>query len=486
MDHPSPAAPGARLPPIAVDLDGSLLRIDTLHESLCSFAKSDPAGMAGALLRIREGKAAFKRSVAEAAELDVETLPFDEELLAWLRAEQAGGRRLGLFTAADQSVADAVAARLPGLFEVVRGSDGHLNLSGARKADAIAAEFPEGFCYVGNAAVDVPIFARAEAAILVGDVARLRGMLPPGSRVEAEFPAPAAGWAVWRKALRLSHWSKNLLVFVAPLLGFPVDRAPATLLEAVLLFVLMGMVASASYLANDLFDLSADRRHPVKRYRPLAAGLITAQQGALVSAGMLAAAFLLSLVLLPYLATLVLGVYLVTTTCYSFALKRMPIVDVITLAGLFTVRILAGSALLEERVSLWLLTFSMLFFVGLAMVKRYAELDRVVAAGGAGIDSRGYTAKDLALLLGAGLASGFSAIVIFTIYLIQEQYPREIYGTPGLLWMMVPIIMVWLLRVWHLTLHGRMNEDPVAFALTDRFSLGLGVVSAIVLVAAWG
>lgn len=476
----------ARLLPIAVDLDGSLLRIDTLHESLCSFVKCDLAGMANTLLRMREGKAAFKRSVAEVTKLDVETLPFDEGLLAWLQAEHEKGRRLGLFTAADQSVADAMANRLPGLFEVVRGSDGHTNLSGTIKADAIAAEYPEGFCYVGNAAVDVPIFARAEASILVGDTAKLRAMLPVGSKVEAEFPVSAPGWRVWCKALRLSHWSKNMLVFVAPLLGFPVDRAPATLFEAVLLFMLMGMVASAGYLANDLFDLSADRRHPVKRNRPLAAGCITAQQGAFVSAGLLAAAFLLSLLLLPPIATLLLGVYLVTTACYSFALKRIPIVDVITLACLFTVRILAGSVLLEERVSLWLLTFSMLFFVGLAMVKRYAELDRVVAAGGAGIDSRGYTAKDLALLLSAGLASGFSAIVILTIYLIQEQYPRDVYGMPGLLWMMVPIIMVWLLRVWHLALHGKMNEDPVAFALTDRFSLSLGVILAIVLVAAWG
>jgi len=481
-----PVSSTARLAPIAVDLDGSLLRIDTLHESLCSFLKCSPAGVAGALLRIREGKAAFKRSVSEAAELDVETLPLDEGLLDWLRAEHARGRRLGLFTAADQSIADAVAERLPGLFDVVRGSDGRINLSGDRKADAIAAEFPEGFCYVGNAAVDVPIFARAEAAILVGDVAKLRAMLPPGSQVEAEFPAPAAGWQVWRKALRLSHWSKNLLVFVAPLLGFPVEGAPATLFEAVLLFVLMGMLASATYLANDLFDLAADRRHPVKRYRPLAAGLITAHQAVLVAGGLVGAAFLLSLAFLPWLATLVLAIYHLVTTCYSFALKRMPILDVITLASLFTVRILAGAALLEERVSLWLLTFSMLFFVGLAMVKRFAELERVVASGGEGIDSRGYTAKDLPLLLGAGLASGFSAIVIFTIYLIQEQYPRDIYRMPGLLWMMVPIIMVWLLRVWHLALHGRMDEDPVAFALKDRFSLSLGVVSAIVLVAAWG
>ncbi|MEO3470222.1 UbiA family prenyltransferase [Roseomonas sp. CAU 1739] len=471
---------------IAVDLDGSLLCIDTLHESLCSFLKCDPAGMVSALRGIRRGKSAFKRLVSEVTELDVETLPFNVTLLGWLRAEQARGRRLGLFTAADQAVAEAVAAQLPGLFEVVRGSDGVTNLSGANKADAIAAEFPGGFCYVGNAAADVPIFARAEASILVGDVAKLRAKLPAGSRVEAEFPAAAVDWEVWRRALRLSHWSKNLLVFVAPLLGFPVDGTPAAIFEAVLLFVLMGMVASASYLANDLFDLSADRRHPVKRNRPLAAGLITAQQAVVVSAGMLVAAFLLSLLLLPPLATAVLAVYLVTATFYSLALKRMPIVDIITLACLFTVRVLAGSVLMEERVSLWLLTFSMLFFVGLAMVKRYSELDRVVAAGEAGIDSRGYTAEDLPLLLSAGLAAGFSAIVIFTIYLIQDQYPREIYSMPGLLWIMVPIIMVWLLRVWHLALHGKMNEDPVAFALTDRFSLSLGVVSAIVLVAAWG
>ncbi|MDB5416360.1 MAG: Decaprenyl-phosphate phosphoribosyltransferase [Rubritepida sp.] len=484
--HVSPSPlPDARLLPIAVDLDGSLLHVDTLHESIFTLLKSSPLETAAAFARIRTSKAAFKRSVAETVSLDIAGLPFNMELLAWLRTEHARGRRIGLFTAADQSVADAVAAHLPGLFEVVRGSDGQVNLSGARKAELIAGIFPEGFAYVGNAPVDVPIFARAEAAILVGDVTRLRGMLPAGRRVEAEFPVPAAGWPVWAKAFRLSHWSKNLLVFVAPLLGFPAEGGPTLILQALLLFVLMGVIASASYLINDLFDLAADRQHPIKHARPMASGAITAQEGAFVAAGMLGGALLMSLVLLPPAATLVLLLYLGTTLAYSFVLKRMPIVDVISLAGLFTVRILAGSVLLDVVVSLWLLTFSMLFFVGLAMVKRYAELERVVASGGEGILSRGYTAKDLALLLGAGLASGFSAIVIFTIYLIQEQYPRDIYGTPALLWMMVPIIMVWLLRVWHLALHGKMDEDPVAFALTDRFSLVLGVIAAIVLVAAW-
>ncbi|WP_424813610.1 UbiA family prenyltransferase [Roseococcus sp. YIM B11640] len=475
----------SELLPIAVDLDGSLVRIDTLHEALFALLREAPLSVLSAGTLLRQGKATFKRRIALAHTADVEAMPFNEELLAWLWAERAKGRRIGLFTASDQAVADAVAAHLEGLFDEVRGSDGSTNLSGSRKADAIAAVFPEGFVYVGDAPVDAGVFARADAAVLVGDVPRLRASLPEGRRIEAEFPGQRPGWREWRRALRLSHWSKNLLVFVAPLLGLAVERAPEILLEALLLFILMGMLASATYLVNDLFDLSSDRRHPVKQNRPIASGAISARLGAVAAAGLLAAAFALSLLLLPMQATIALLAYLATTLTYSLALKRMPIVDVITLAILFTIRIFAGSVLMDEAVSLWLLTFSMLFFVGLAMVKRYAELRRVVSEGGGGVSARGYTAADLPLLLGAGLASGFSAIVIFTIYLIQEQYPRDIYRMPALLWILVPIIMVWLLRVWHLALHGRMNEDPVAFALHDRFSLALGAVALLVLALAW-
>jgi 4-hydroxybenzoate polyprenyltransferase len=292
----------------------------------------------------------------------------------------------------------------------------------------------------------------------------------------------ARTWAsTWARALRLRHWAKNLLVFVAPVLAH--EGGFGTLAQALGLFLCMGLLASAAYVVNDLCDLAADRAHPVKRHRPFAAGEIPVRYGVVAVAGLTVAAFLLSLAL-PVGCTAVLAAYLAVTLAYSFVLKRMPVVDVIVLAGLFTLRIVGGGFLVPDGVSPWLLTFAMLFFLGLAVVKRYAEIERGVRCDGEAFGARGYTGKDLPLLLATGVSCGIGAIVIFTIYLINDQYPRAIYRTPQVLWAMTPVLLLWTLRIWHLAVHGRMDEDPVVFALKDRASLWLGTLAAMVLFGA--
>lgn len=468
--------------PLAVDLDGTLIRSDTLHEGFIGCAKAQFSALMDLRHAFKQGKAAFKREVAKRVPFDPTLVPYNDEVLEYLRQEKRAGRRIGLFTAADQLIAKAVADHL-GLFDVVRGSDGVTNLSGARKADAIREEFGPRFSYAGDSNVDQPIFDEAEKVILVGPVERLKSRLSNKDTVETVFPARPAGLKIWAKALRVQHWAKNALVFVAPVLGFQIWSLSVAL-QAVLLFVLLGIVASATYLINDMMDLAADRQHPRKRFRPFASGAIPVRDGCIVAATLLACAFLASLSL-PLASMGALASYLVITLAYSFFLKRQPIVDVFVLAGLFTLRVLAGSTVVPVPPSPWLLTFSMLFFLGLATVKRYAELDRVLRTGGSGVASRGYTDKDLPLLLTAGVASGFGAIMIFTIYLINEHYPLNVYARPGLLWGMMPVILIWTLRVWHLTVHGRMDEDPVVFALKDRFSLVLGGLAGLLLLSAW-
>jgi 4-hydroxybenzoate polyprenyltransferase len=466
-------------PPLAVDLDGTLIAVDSLHESCVDFAKGSPRELPTLLAALRHGKAAFKRAVAAGAPFDPALLPYNEELLNYLRAERRTGRRIGLFTAADQSVADAVAEHL-GLFDVAQGSDGVVNLSGERKLAAIEQAFGPRFSYAGNGRVDLPIFRRAATVLLAGPVEQLQAALPPGTVVEAKFPDRPTGLRVWAKALRLQHWVKNALIFVAPALA---PQPLALVADAVALFVLMGVLASATYLVNDLFDLAADRRHPVKRFRPLADGRISARSALLAAAAMVAGSLAASLAL-PDGCTLALLIYLFTTLAYSFGLKRVPMIDVTILAGLFTLRVLAGSLLVPAPIAPWLLTFSMLFFLGLAMVKRYAELERVVRTTPGGGGARGYTGQDLPILLATGVATGISAIVVFMLYLINEQYPRTIYHNPSALWGVMPVLLIWTLRVWHLTVHGRMNEDPVVFALKDRLSLALGCAVAVILVLA--
>jgi 4-hydroxybenzoate polyprenyltransferase len=469
--------------PIAVDLDNTLLCTDTLHESLVGVVKSCGFRALSLVRALFHGKAAFKRDVTSMIALDPVGLPYDKALLEFLVTQKKKGRKLGLITAADQSIADAVAMHLD-LFDVARGSDGIINLSGEAKLAAIQAAFGPHFAYAGDSKVDRPIFSAAESVILAGPVDRLKGLLPSGKPIEAVFPRRSAGIRIWAKALRIVHWSKNVLVFVGPILGFQILNA-SMLLSAITLFILLGLLASATYIINDLFDLAADRAHHHKRRRPFASGAIPISHGIFGACALVSLSFAFGFALLPIAAAFALVAYFVLTLAYSFILKTQPIADIIVLAGLFTIRILAGSLLIPGQISPWLLTFSMFFFLGLATIKRYAELERVVRAGGMKIVSRGYTAQDTPLLLIIGVGSAFSAIVIFMIYLINEQYPSHLYVHPSLLWAVMPILLLWTLRIWHLAVHGLMDEDPVVFAFRDRLSLFLGGCIAALLVAAW-
>jgi 4-hydroxybenzoate polyprenyltransferase len=469
-------------PPLAVDLDGTLIKSDSLHENLILYLKASPLKLLHLPNDLRAGRAAFKRKIARNVAVDASLLPYNTALLDFLYAAKHCGRRIGLFTAADQSIADGIAAHL-GFFDAARGSDGQTNLSGHAKLAAIQEVFGPSFAYAGDAPVDRSIFDAAESVILVGPASKLREDLEGKKRIEAVFAKQETTYKTWLRALRLQHWAKNSLVFVAPVLGLQ-ELSLSLVFQALLLFVLLSVLASATYLINDLLDLQADRQHPEKRFRPLAAGDIAVRDCLAVATSLILGAAALS-ALLPIGARAALFGYLVLTLCYSVVLKRIPMIDVLVLAGLFTVRVMSGGFLLATPTSPWLLTFSMLFFLGLAMIKRYAELERVLQSNSEGVHVRGYTSLDLPLLLTVGVASGVSAVVIFTIYLINEQYPRHLYKHPDILWCIMPVLLLWTLMLWHLSVHGRMNEDPVVFALKDPLSLILGAVIAAILVMAW-
>jgi 4-hydroxybenzoate polyprenyltransferase len=242
-------------------------------------------------------------------------------------------------------------------------------------------------------------------------------------------------------------------------------------------------LASAGYVVNDLLDLAADRRHPIKRNRPFASGGIPAAHGVVAVAALLMAALALGAVL-PVASTIVGMMYLGGTLGYSFLLKKVPMLDVIVLACLFTLRILAGIVLLDAPWSLWLLTFSMFFFLSLALVKRFTELREVSLSPERELRRRGYTAEDLPILLSLGTSTAIAATVIFVVYLIQEQFPRDIYAAPEWLWVNFILLLFWLGRIWHLAVRGRMNEDPLLFALKDRVSHGLGISVLIIILLA--
>jgi 4-hydroxybenzoate polyprenyltransferase/phosphoserine phosphatase len=466
--------------PLCVDLDGTLTPVDTFHETLLSLVRTAPAALLSLPFWLRSGKARVKHEVAARVAFDAAYLPLNRPLLEWLTAERAHGRRLVLVTAADSSIANGVAARL-GVFDEVIASDGGRNLSAEAKRAALVERFGErGFDYVGNERADEPVWRSARSAIVVGgarQVLRARRI----AEVDRVFPGATARPLVWIKAMRLHQWVKNTLIFLPALLAHRIF-VPSILLESAAAFVAFGLCASSVYLINDLLDLAADRRHPRKCRRPFASGELSARHGLAAALLLLCgAAWLAAFVGGPFAA--VLAGYYVLTWTYSLRLKRAALVDVMTLAGLYTIRIMAGAAATAIPLSFWLLAFSVFIFLSLGFVKRYTELDDARRAGAADSHSRGYWAADLPLVMNLGIAAGYCTVVVMALY-INSTDSQALYRHNKPLWLVCPLLLYWISRMWLLTTRGQMHDDPVVFALRDRLSLVLlGLLGAIVLIS---
>ncbi len=473
-------SPTAVSVPLCVDLDGTLTAIDTLHETVLGLAKDAPLALLSVPGWIASGKATFKREVSSRAQIDVSCLPYREDLLEWLRAERATGRKLVLATAADRRIADAVAAHL-GIFDEVIASDGAENLSGDGKRAALVARFGErGFDYVGNDEVDLKVWPSARQAVVVG-TASLAERAAKLAEAGPVFAAVPGSLKLWIKAARLYQWVKNLLIFLPALLAHRIAD-PAVLGSAALAFLAFGLCASSVYLFNDLLDLSSDRRHKRKRHRPFASGALPASRGVAVGIALFLAAVAIA-VQVGWQFCAVLSAYYLFTWAYSLRYKRAAIVDVMMLAGLYTIRIVAGGAATGVTVSFWLLAFSMFIFLSLAVVKRYAELDDANRAGKAKAAGRGYSAEDLPLLLSLGTASGFAGIVVMALY-INSPESAALYSDSKPMWLICPLLLYWIARVWLLTTRGQMHDDPILFAIRDRISIAIiAAIGAIVVLA---
>ena len=461
--------------PLCVDLDGTLIHSDLLVESAFALLRRNPLHLFSFVVWLASGRARLKREIAQRVTLDVARLPWDERVLAWLRADARRPRLL--CTAADRRLAEEVAAHIGG-FDEVLASDGTHNLGGRRKAELLLSRYGErGFDYAGNAATDLKVWRHARHAIVANATPRVLRRVGSTYMVERVFECRAGGLHAWARALRIHQWSKNLLLFV-PLLAAHRVFDLAAVVATGLAFVAFSLCASAAYLLNDLLDLDADRRHPRKRLRPFAAGSLPLAAG-LVAAPLLACAAVGLALLLPAGFLPMLLAYAATTLAYSFLLKRIALLDVLTLAALYTLRIIAGGEAIPVAISSWLLAFSMFLFLGLALVKRYAEVERVVAEAGTHIAGRGYHVAHRLPILLAGVASSAFSVVVLAFY-IDSTKSAQLYASPHLLWLLTPLLAYWLARVWRIARAGRMHDDPVVFALTDRVSLGVLAAFALV------
>ncbi len=467
--------------PLCVDLDGTLLLGDVGIESALALIKQNPLYLFAMLLWLLRGYAVLKRNIAQRVTLNAATLPYDARVLEWVRTEKAT-RPCVLATASDALLVQPIADHLD-CFSEILASDGVTNLAGSAKARALETRFGKGgFDYAGNSSSDLAVWPHARTVIVANPSAPLLRHIRNAFSIGKLFPRQTRGLRTWARALRLHQWVKNLLLFV-PLIGAHRLEDGALVAQCLVAWMLFGMCTSGTYLGNDLLDLDADRRHPRKKFRPLASGRLPVQDGLIAANGLIAGSFLAALLLLPFAFSGWLAAYLLLTLTYSLRLKRIIVVDVMVLAVLFTLRILAGGGATGVPVSPWLLALSLLTFFGLGLVKRYAELHDLVTDKVDQARGRGYRARHLSMVWWLGISASLAGITVLGLY-IESPTSHALYRNQGLLWLLCPLLAFWIGRVWWLAKAGRMHDDPIMFATRDITSWIVLVTSGIIVWAA--
>lgn len=464
--------------PLYVDLDGTLVATDLLWEGVVLLLRSNPGQIWGLIAALTRGRAALKAEVARLAVPDPKTLPYRAGTLALVREAQAAGRPVILATAAAEPHARAIAEYVGG-FSAVLSSNAERNLTGRTKLAAIQEHAQGPFDYAGDESRDQPIMAAARTSYLVAPNGRVphkrAGQKPP-----IIIPRPSR-WRSFARALRPHQWSKNLLVFAPALLAHRI-LDPETLLRCVVAFASFSLAASGTYLLNDFLDISADRIHPTKRRRPFASGDLPLAAG-VVGGPLLLLIGLAGAIPLGRGFVLLLLTYVAMSQAYTLTLKQQPVLDVLTLSALYSVRIFAGAVAAGVAVSAWLLAFSSFLFLSLAFAKRYEELLELKGEGPREVMGRGYEAGDTQLVLALGPASGYLAVLVFALYTYSDAV-RALYLRPGMLWLEAPLLLYWVTRLWFLTHRGKLGADPVIFAVRDPVSYVIAVLAALVIGAA--
>ena len=464
---------------LCIDLDGTLLRSDLLYESLLALLASNPLYAFLIPFWLLQGKAALKRELAKRVTLDPAILPYDERVLQLLRT--TAQRPRVLCTASDRLLVEPIARHL-GLFEEVMASDGSHNLAGRKKADALVQRFGAGkFDYAGNSNVDLLVWKFSGSALVINAPDSLAARAAKVTQVRSHLPAEKGGLMAWIRACRLYQWLKNLLVLV-PLLTAHRFMEIGAVADALLAFLAFSLCASGVYLLNDLLDLAPDRQHPRKRTRPFASGNLPLLQGLIVAPLLTLSGFALALLCNVEFALVLVGYYILTLS-YSLKLKRVVMIDVVLLAALYTVRIIGGVVAIGGELSFWLLAFSMFTFLSLALLKRYTELESALSSGKEQAIGRGYAVADLPLIQSLGAAAGYIAVMVFALY-INSPESLVLYSHPKILWLLCPVLLYWMSRVWVIAHRGEMHDDPIVFAATDRTSQVVGAVGLAIVLAA--
>lgn len=470
------------LPPLIVDVDGTLVRSDLLLESALKFISRKPFLAWKLIVWLLVGKARLKAELARQAAPDIELVPLNGSVVTYMRAAQADGRPVHLASAADQSLVAGLATRL-GVEEEIFASDGTTNLSGAKKAAVLVDRFGDcGFDYIGNDPVDVAVWQRSRRVICASNsehfARRIARRFAGAERITLERDSIVA----YVRALRPHQWSKNALLALPMLVAH--DVTAANLVLVALAFIAFSLVASCVYLINDMADIDADRQHRTKRNRPFASGNATLMRGLplIPVAGL--AGFAIAASVSPAFFATVIG-YFVLTLAYSFNLKRRAITDVIALGGLYMVRVFAGGMAIGDMLSPFMLGFCVFFFLCLALVKRWAELLQAKKEGRLQAAGRGYRTSDIPFISMLAVAAGYAAVVVLALYITSDNF-AQLYTKPEGMWFACIITLYWLSRILFRTHRGEMHDDPVVWALKDYATyvliaavVGLGILSTL-------
>jgi 4-hydroxybenzoate polyprenyltransferase len=467
--------------PLCIDLDGTLSRSDSLWETLLVLARTNPSRLLAVPFWLLQGKAAFKARLAGCVDVEAMDLPWNEAVMEYVKKHPE--QPAYLVSGADAKIVAAVTRRLA-IFTGYFASDGAVNLTGEAKAQRLVEQFGEkGFDYVGNEASDLAVWTRARRCIVVNAPAGVVEAARERHRAEVMTDNGRSRMLSLIKCLRPHQWVKNVLIFVPLFTAHQMSNSVA-LTRSLVAFGAFCVIASALYIFNDLLDLQADRRHVQKQFRMLAAGLVAIPTALLMLLVLLTAGIASGAWLGPAFFWTLMG-YAAANGLYTLAFKRVPIVDVMVLGGLYTIRIVGGAVASGVVLSSWLLSFSLFLFLSLGMAKRYTELKTKKARGEADVPGRGYRLEDLEFVSSLGIASGYISTLVFALYISSDKVMGSdkvtgLYRHPQVLWAFVVLLMYWISRVWLIAHRGQLNHDPILFALKDRVSYAILACALVV------
>ena len=450
---------------LIVDLDGTLLKSDLLFESFWSACGKDFMAPINALRAVLHGRARLKRYLAGSSDINPKTLPFNEEVVKYIRSFINDGGRAVLVTASDEILARKVVEHLQ-IFDEGHGSSDSINLKGSVKERFISERFGENsYSYMGDSKADLHVWKSANKAITVNGSSSLKKKVEKLG-ISCEHMDTTKRLLPYFKALRPHQWLKNILLFV-PMLALH-DFTLTTFFSSLIALLAFSLVASSVYILNDLLDLTADRSHPRKRFRPVSSGTLSIVHASVMILFLLVLGVFLAGMLGPNFI-LVISSYYIITTAYSIHFKKVVVLDIFILSILYCTRLIAGGAATNIQLSFWLLAFSFFFFFALASMKRQAELVDLISRNELAASGRGYFVSDLPIMSIMVLVSGYVSVLVMALY-VNSDTVTNIYENASRLWGICLILIYWITHAAFSTHRGLMTDDPMIFALKDRIS----------------